>query len=308
MKLCLKMLAATVMAALPLSAQQTPAAATAPLTSNVVATVNGEQITAAHLDLLWNRVGAKMRAQYDKSSNGNGKLRFLENYIGKRLLLQLAAQSDFDKSPAVQAELDAAREAALFDAYVRDVVASQIVTEPMMRKFYEENMAEFAHGETVKARVIQVSKEKHTEAGARQLLSTIMRDLFTARISSGNNHQVFYAAFSEAAKKHSDHPSAANGGDLGWLEREQLDPELRMPVWAMKPANMSGILDTEKAMYLVLVEEHLPSWVDSYESAKPTVREFLLTANQQKVVEAVSRATRELRTTSQVTVYPDNIR
>ena len=42
----------------------------------------------AELDRLWNRMGAKMRAQYDKG--GNGKLRFLENYVGKRLLLQKA--------------------------------------------------------------------------------------------------------------------------------------------------------------------------------------------------------------------------
>lgn len=302
MKLCLKMLAVTVMAALPLSAQE----AASPMASNVVAVVNGEKITAEHVDLLWNRIGSKMRAQYDKT--GNGKQRFLENYIGKRLLLQLAAQSDFEKSPAVQAELEAAKEAALFDAYVRDVVASQIVTDAMMHKFYEENQGEFAHPETVKARVIQISTTKHSEEEARQLLSNIMRDLFTARISSGNNHQVFYSAFSEAAKKHSEHPTAANGGDLGWVPRESLDPALRVPVFSMKPANMSGILSTENAMYLVLVEDHLPSWVESFESAKPTVREFLLSQNQQKVVEAVARATRELRTSSQVTLYPDNLR
>ena len=142
-------LAMVVAAALPLGAQERDAAAAVP--KDVVAVVNGEQITADQLDRLWNRMGAKMRAQYEKA--GNGKLRFLENYIGKRLLLQLAAQSEFDKSPDIQAELEAAKEAALFDLYVREVVASQIVTEAAIRKFYDEHPTEFVHPEAAKVRL-----------------------------------------------------------------------------------------------------------------------------------------------------------
>src|SRR5688572_19540847 len=107
MKRCLISFALAVVSAASLSAQQTapstakPAAEATPA-AKVVATVNGEAITAAELDRVWKRMGAKLRAQYEQG--GNGKMRFLENYVGKRLLLQLAAQSDFEKSPAVQAE------------------------------------------------------------------------------------------------------------------------------------------------------------------------------------------------------------
>lgn len=295
-------LAVAILSAVPLFAQE----AAAPLARNVVAVVNGETITAEQLDLLWDRIGVKMRAQYEKA--GNGKFRFLENYVSKRLLIQLATQADFDKSPAVQAELEAAKEAALFDLYVRDVVASQIVTEEMARKFYADHAAEFAHPDTAKVRLIQISKEKHSVEEARLRLSEILKNLFTVRMSSGNNHKMLNDAFAEAAKKSSEHASAAAGGDLGWVTREALDPAIRAGVFTMQPGSMSGILESETALHLVLVEDRAPAWTEPYESARAGIREYLLGTNSQKVVEAVGRATRELRASSKVTLYPDNMK
>ncbi|MFL6247335.1 MAG: peptidylprolyl isomerase [Thermoanaerobaculia bacterium] len=302
MKRCLMILAVVVVSTVPVLAQETAALPD----KHVVAVVNGETITAEQLDMLWNRMGAKMRAQYEKT--GNGKLRFLENYISKRLLLQLAEQAGFDKSPAVQAELEAAKEAALFDLYVRDVIAAQIVTEPMVRKFYDEHAAEFAHPETAKVRIIQISKEKHSVEEARLLISNAMHDLFVVRMSAPGNRQALSNAFAEAAKKISEHPSAAAGGDLGWITHEALDPALRTGVFGMQPGSLSGILETEQGVNLVLVEDRAPAWTESYEAARAGIREYLVGANTQKVVEAVGRTTRELSASSKVTLYPDNLK
>lgn len=302
MKRWLVSLAVAVVSAVPLFAQETAT----PPAKNVVAVVNGETITADQLDMLWNRIGAKMRAQYEKA--GDGKLRFLENYVSKRLLLQLAEQADFDKSPAVQAELEAAKEAALFDLYVRDVIAAQIVTEPMVRKFYDDNAAEFIHPETAKVRMIQISKEKHSVEEARQRASNVMRDLFAVRMSAPGNRQALANAFAEAAKKNSEHASAAAGGDLGWVTRESLDPALRAGVFGMQPGSLSGILETETGVHLVLLEDRSPAWTESFETARAGIREHLIGANTQKVVEAVGRTTRELSASSKVTLYPDNMK
>ncbi len=295
-------LAVAMFAAVPLVAQN----AAAPPAKNVVAVVNGETITAEQLDMLWNRIGAKMRAQYDKA--GDGKLRFLENYVSKRLLLQLAAQSEFEKSPAVQAELEAAKEAALFDLYVRDVIAAQIVTEPMIRKFYDEHLSDFSRPEMAKVRMIEISKQEHSTEEARLLASNIMRDLFTARMTAPGNRQALVNAFAEAAKKSSEHASAANGGDLGWITSDKLDSSMRAGVFAMQPGALSGILETENGVHLVLLEDRAPAVTESYESARAGIREYLIGSNTQKVVEAVSRATRELSASSDVTLYPDNLK
>src|SRR5690348_13816203 len=110
-----------VLMATPLAAQQKPAATTpaaAPAPAQV-AIVNGEVITADKLDAMWNNMGVQMRDQYEKVG---GKQAFLENYLRKRLVIQEAIKSGFDKRPDVRVDMDTASESALFDRYVRDVI------------------------------------------------------------------------------------------------------------------------------------------------------------------------------------------
>ncbi|HYC59745.1 MAG TPA: peptidylprolyl isomerase [Thermoanaerobaculia bacterium] len=309
MKRCVITLALAAASALPLLAQQNaasaaPAAADA-VPKNVVAVINGEHITTEQLERMWNRMGAKMRAQYEKA--GNGKLRFLENYVGKRLLLQLAAESEFDKSPDVQAELEAARESALFDLYVREVVAGQIVTEAAMRQFYDSHPTEFVHPEAAKVRIISISTEKHSPSAARTRIGDLMKELYGVRAGSGNDAQAISAAFAAAAQKNSDHPSAAAGGDLGWIGRDGIEPKLSNAIFNMTPGAISGILETEKALNLVLIEDRQEATTERYEAARPGIREYLVAQNTQKVVEALNRATRELRASSKVTLHPENV-
>ena len=91
----------------------------------IVATINGEKITRAKLDALYSNIPAPTRAQYEQAG---GKKVFLDNYVAKRLLVQEAMKKSFDERPEVKLAMDAARESALFDRYVRDVVASSIVS------------------------------------------------------------------------------------------------------------------------------------------------------------------------------------
>src|SRR5687768_12322192 len=118
---------------------QQPAAA--PAEPKIVAVINGETITKAKLDAMYASMSTQMRAQYDKAG---GKMAFLDNYIAKRLLIQEALKTGFDKRPEVQSVLEQARESALFDRYVKDQVGSQLVTEAEIQKFYDDNLPNFA--------------------------------------------------------------------------------------------------------------------------------------------------------------------
>lgn len=283
----------------PLAAQQQPAP------PDVVATVNGETITRAQLDRLWYRMSEKMRAQYEK--NGNGKRGFLDNYIRKRLLLQKAQAAGFDKSAEVQAELEAAKEAALFDLYVRDVLASSVVNEETIRKFYEENRQSFVRDEQAKVRLILVSTENRSADEARTLIAEAMKDIFSARMAAPGDPQKHAQAFAAAARKHSEHSSAKDGGDLGWVKREALEKPVADAAFALQPGTMSGIIPYDDGMHLVFVEERREGFVESYESARAGIREFLLGQNQQKVVDSVNKTTADLAKSSKVVIYADNI-
>ena len=305
MKRCLISFALAVVSVSSLSAQPAVSATATP-SPNVVATVNGEAITAAELDRVWKRMGAKLRAQYEQG--GNGKIRFLENYVGKRLLLQLARQSDFEKSPAVQAELEAAKESALFDLYVRDVVATQIVTEDAVRKFYDDHPADFIQPEQARVRIIFVGNDKHTVEESRARLGEVMKELYGVKVRSANNPEAITQAFAAAAARTSEHPSASAGGDLGWVDRGALDPKIVDAVFTMNHDTVSGILQSDVGAYLVLVEDRQPASVEPFDSVSAAIREYLFSANVQKVMEAVNRTTNELRASSKVTLFPENVK
>ena len=89
----------TLSLALPLAAQDAaPPAAPASPGSRVVATINGEILTADQLDSLWMGISPARRDQYE--ANG-GKAAFLENYVRKHLLVQEALKKGFDQRPEV---------------------------------------------------------------------------------------------------------------------------------------------------------------------------------------------------------------
>jgi peptidyl-prolyl cis-trans isomerase C len=290
--------------ALPLVAQDAKPAGDADA-QKVVATVNGEKITRAKLDALWARAGAKMRKQYEKTG---GKQGFLDNYLRKRLMIQEALKKGFDKQPNVQAEIEAAKESAIFDLYVREVLAEEFVNEDAIRKFYEEHKAQFAVPEKVRVRHILISPRENT-ANARnreqamELMSQIMTELHPYRGQPG-----FGARFAEAARKYSDDSGTAQqGGDLGFAEKGMYDPKFDEVAWNLTPGTMSGIVETQFGMHLIYSEGKQDASSEAYEAARADIREFLMTQNAARVVEAVNRLTSELRSSSKITVYPENI-
>lgn len=298
-------------AALPLLGQQaqTPApAAAAPQISGdaVVATVNGETITRAKLDMLWERAGSRARVQYEK--NGGGKMGFLDNYIKKRLVLQEAYKASFQEQPHVKAELEAARESALFDLYIRDVISATVVTEDDMRQFYEENLADFEIPARAKIRHILVTGNA---SDARAKLAQVMSELTPYQLAASKGDQgakqILASRFGEAAKKYSDDTTAANGGDLGWKTREGLDQKFAETAFSMNVGLMSGIVESAFGHHLILVEAREEAGIESFDLARGAIREFLLSREAQKVIEQVSRLSNELRRTSKVAINPENV-
>src|SRR5437868_2315612 len=137
---------------LSLLAAAMPVVAQEKASDKPVAVINGQIITAGTLDALWDSIGMETREKY--TANG-GKQAFLTNYlITRRLVVQEALKHGFDKQPEVQADVESAKEKVLFDRYVRDVVASSIVTDAEVKKFYDEHLNQFAVPEQLKVRHI----------------------------------------------------------------------------------------------------------------------------------------------------------
>jgi len=291
--------------ALPLAAQE----------QKPVAVVNGETITAEKLDQLYNHLSAPMRSRYEMAG---GKGAFLENYLRKRLLVQEAIKSGFDKNPDVQVEVEAAKEGALFDRYVRDVVAASVITEAEMKKYYDEHPADFATPERVHARHIVVmgngaGPNPKSDEDALAKVKAIAEELHKkfAEVKASDPavaSHIRLSYFGEAARKYSEDATSQAGGDLGWVVHGQLDPDFEGAAFKLDPGFPSGIVKTRFGYHLIMVEGKEAAGTEPFEKAKPAVREWLMTQHAEDVMQVMTKLTNDLRGSSKITLYPENIK
>ena len=301
--------------AVPVLAQTPAAQAPAAPGSKIVAVVNNETITAAQLDQMYNRAGAQMRAEYEK--NG-GKTAFLDNYIRKRLLVQEALKTGFDKRADVQADMEAAKEGALFDRYVRDVVASQIIKDADVKSYYDEHPSEFQQPEMVKVRHIVITgngagPRPKTREAAMEMIQQIAGELHANSALPPNIDpiaaaRIRLAHFAEAARKYSEDGSAPSGGDLGWVAKGALDPTFDEAAFNMQKGILSGIIETRFGYHLIFVEDKKPAGLAPFDEVKQSIREFLFAQRAADVMQNVTKLTNELESTSKIAIYPENIR
>ena len=275
----------------------------------IVAVINGEVITRTKLDALYNNMSPQMRAQYERSG---GKMAFLDNYVAKRLLLQEAMKSGFDKRPEVQGAIEAAKESAIFDRYVKDVVAAPIVTEAVMRKYYDEHKADFATPESAKVRHIVITFNNKTKPEAMDIIKRAATEIRAGapslRDPSPEAKQILLSRFMAAARKFSEDSSAPSGGDLGWVSRGTLDKNFEDAAFNMSPGTISGIVESQFGYHLIFVEATKPAGTQPFDEIKGDLREFLISQHSADLMGAVTRLTNELRANSKIAFYPENVR
>jgi peptidyl-prolyl cis-trans isomerase C len=279
--------------------------------------INGEVVTVERLNRMYANLNTQMRKQYD--DNG-GKGAFLENYIRKRLIIQEAIKSGFDKRPEVTAAIESSRESTLFDRYVRDVVAVPVVTEGDTRTYYKAHPEDFATPEKVHVRHIiiapvETGPARKSKGEALERIEKVAGEIRAADVVSARGTtdaatlwRLRLAHFADAAKKYSEDGVAQSGGDLGWIVKGQTDPAFEAAAWSMKPGTMSGIVESKFGYHLILVEDREPAGTEPFETVQSTIREYLLSQKASDVMATVTRLTNELRANSRISTFPENIK
>ncbi len=293
-------------------AQQTPAPPPSDAGQKIVAVINGEIITQQKLDDLYNTMNPLMRVQYD--ANG-GKAAFLDNYVKKRLIVQEALKSGFDKKREVQVAMDAAKESALFDRYVRDVVAAPIITQDEERKYYDTHQSEYTNQPMVKAYhivLLTTGANAMPKAAAADRIQRVAEQLrenaaAAAKTDPANASKILLSFFKNAARQYSQDGSAASGGELGWVPRGKMDPAFEAAAFNTTPGTISPVVESQFGYHLIYVEAVKPAGISPFEEVRDNVRERLLSERAGDIMAAVARLTSELRAAGKVSVQPGNI-
>ena len=101
------------------------------------------------------------------------------------------------------------------------------------------------------------------------------------------------AAFEDVAKKTSDGPTAAQGGDLGLFKRGALSKELEDTTFAMKAGAVTDVIRTKQGFVILKVTEHQTAGIPSMKQMEPRIQDALYYQKLQPALRAYLKKLRE---------------
>jgi peptidyl-prolyl cis-trans isomerase D len=161
----------------------------------------------------------------------------------------------------------------------QDNVRAQVnVSDAQIEQYYHSHLAEFSVPGKVKVSHILFKTTDETPQQAAQSLATAQKIL--VRIRAG-------ADFAEMAKRYSqDTGSAAQGGELGWIQRGQTVKAFENAAFSMKPGQISGLIKTIYGYHIIKVEDRQYAHVETLDEAKASIQSKL----EKQDIEAAQQA------------------
>ncbi|HOV03804.1 MAG TPA: nitrogen fixation protein NifM [Hyphomicrobiales bacterium] len=155
------------------------------------------------------------------------------------------------------------------EAVLEKVAASvPTPTEEQVRGWYDRHPEKFDLPEIRLASHILVTVNAAIPENSRERAQARITAL---RAGMGGN----LAEFRALAGRHSECPSALDGGRLGRIARGQLYPTLDAALFAMDEGEISPPLESELGFHLVLCETIFPAAVVPFETARSRIRDAM---------------------------------
>jgi peptidyl-prolyl cis-trans isomerase C len=142
------------------------------------------------------------------------------------------------------------------------------VTEEEVRAFYEKNPERFERPEEVRARHILIRPESGEGDEGREEAMEEIRQV-QDKLKQGED-------FAELAAEHSDGPSGARGGDLGYFPRGRMDETFEDAAFALEPGEVSGVVETAFGYHLIKVEDKRPETILPFDEVKDKLSKYLV--------------------------------
>jgi parvulin-like peptidyl-prolyl isomerase len=165
--------------------------------------------------------------------------------LANRLVLKEALSKKWDQQPAVAAQLERIRQAALIESFLQSIssVPDGFPTEAQIQNVYEANMSAMTVPRQFQVAQIFIAAggDKEAEDKARRKLDQVQKRL--------KQPDADFAAI--AAADSDDATSAGHGGDLGWLSDSQLRPEIRAQVIGLSNAGVSDPIRLDDGWHIV---------------------------------------------------------
>ncbi len=271
---------------------------TSPEMKNVVARVNGTEITLGELKRAQKLfLAAQPGGVAPPGLNKEFEKQVLGQLIGLELLFQAGQKldvKDLDKQVADKLEKNRAGftdekdyakklqdfgidENILRDSIRRDLVISNFVTtnisskitvsEEEIKTFYDKNPTNFLKPEQFKASHILVGVDG--KAGVEE------KNKAREKAEKLHKELVDGADFVTLAKENSTCPSSKQGGDLGYFTKGKMVPQFEKAAFALEIGGLSGVVETQYGFHIIKLMDRTKAETTPLAAATKNIEDYL---------------------------------
>jgi peptidyl-prolyl cis-trans isomerase D len=145
--------------------------------------------------------------------------------------------------------------------------AAAQVSDKEVEEYYQANVTnKLSKPKEIKVRYISLRVKPEADAEQKQALRTRAESI-VKEARSGKE-------FAQLAQQNSDDPSAAKGGDLGWMTQGQLPPQLA-PIFSLEKGKVSDVIETPMGFQIVKIEDTKAESTPSLKEAGPEITKTL---------------------------------
>ncbi|HZK19058.1 MAG TPA: peptidylprolyl isomerase, partial [Clostridia bacterium] len=262
--------------------------------SQTIATVNGEKISKDELyEVMYENVGSatlenliteRLVEQEAKKQNITISSKDIQDRLDQIIEQNFASEAEFTQALMMynmskeDMEKNIKNELMILEILGKDIE----VEEEEMKDYFANNRSLFDREEQVKVRHILVEDEEEA--------SQVLQEL--------NNG----ADFADLAKEKSIDGSKDNGGDLGFVKRQDVVEEFGNAAFSLEPNEISGVVKSDYGYHVLQVLEKQPAQEAVYEDFEEEVHDLVL---QSKVNEQAGNWIMELRNSAKVEYKKD---
>jgi peptidyl-prolyl cis-trans isomerase C len=188
----------------------------------------------------------------------NFKKRFITNkefeaYLQKKGLTEETLKKQFEKDMLIQM------------VTAKTVTGPSKITETDLKKYYEDNTSKFEQPESLRLRLISSKDEKK----AQEIL---------AKIKDGGDFAVLASTMSEDAYR-------VKAGDIGYVHKGRMLPELDEAAFKLKTGEISNIISAQGIFYIIRVEDRRPAHIVPFDEIKEKLKRDLESKNARDLKE-----------------------
>lgn len=144
-------------------------------------------------------------------------------------------------------------------------IGSTIMISPVeIKAYYEKHSNEFVQPAQVKVANILIRPKADLPPDKAKALAQELHD----RLRQGGD-------FAAVAKQYSEGPHAAEGGEMGYLKKGDLLPEIEKIIFELKPGEISPVIETSLGYHIFKVEDRMERQGKTFSDVRREIEETL---------------------------------